>query len=90
MTLDRETYEKKVLTLVNEAAQSRHRKTAITREMGLQRDLGIDSIGLLGLVVRFEEALGLDLSSVDLGAHVGRIRTVDDALNFGWEMMQKQ
>ena len=77
-----------ILSLIAEAVAGK-RKAAITREMRLQRDLGIDSIAVLGLIVRFEQAFGLDLSTVDLGPYVGRIRTVDDALAFGREMVQR-
>jgi acyl carrier protein len=81
--------EDKILSLVAEAAGNKARKAAITEDMRLQRDLGIDSIGLLALVVRFEEVFGIHLSDADLAGHVGRIRTVKDALNFGQDILKK-
>lgn len=87
--LDETAFEKKVLLLVTDAASGKARKQAITPDMRLQRDLGIDSIGLLGMIVRFEETFGVDLSHVDLGAYAGKIRTVADALHFGRDIVQK-
>ena len=86
--IDDASFETTVLALVADAASSRARKLAITREMRLQRDLGIDSIGLLGLIVRFEDAFGVDLSAVDLGAYAGNIRTVGDAIHYGREIVR--
>jgi acyl carrier protein len=85
---DSDGFEGKILSLVAEAARNNGRKVAVTEDMKLQRDLGIDSIGLLGLVVRFEEVFGVHLSDEDLSVNVGRIRTVRDALNFGRGMLR--
>lgn len=89
MTLiDDDSFEKKILSLLADATNSKARKAGITREMRLQRDLGIDSIGLLGLIVRFEEAFGVDLSNVDLAMFAGNIRTVEDVLRVSREIVQ--
>ena len=88
LSYDDDAFEKKVLSLVADAAGSKARKLGITREMRLQRDLGIDSIGLLGLIIRFEEAFAVDLSNVDLATYAGTIRSVEDILQAGRRIVQ--
>jgi acyl carrier protein len=37
-------------------------------------------VGLAALVFRLESAFGIDLGTIDLGAQLGSIRTVGDAI----------
>ena len=73
-------FEQKVLALIAEAVPARFRKVPVTRETRLQRDLGLDSIAMLALLFRFEQAFGIDLATLDVGANLAQIRTVGDAL----------
>jgi acyl carrier protein len=75
--------ERSVLALVKSlmSAKGRTRK-AVHRDMSLRRDLGLDSLRLVALIVRFEEALGVniaDAGDIDLT----KIQTVGDAIDIG-------
>lgn len=85
---DIEGFERKVVALITEASKSGSRKSPITKDAKLQRDLGIDSIGLLGLMMRFEEVFGISISDAQLEKYAGRVRTVGDLLTFGQELLQ--
>jgi acyl carrier protein len=87
--IDDPTFDKRVLTLIADAAGGKARNLTLTPELRLQRDLGIDSIALLGMIVRFETAFGVDLSEVDLGAYAGNIRTVGDVMTYGRDIVRK-
>jgi acyl carrier protein len=89
MTHDPRLTEERILSLLTEASKHKRGRTAMMRDLRLQRDLGIDSIGLLGLLMRFEEVFGVTIASDDLGAYAGRIRTVGDAIEVGEEMLRK-
>jgi len=70
----------KIIALIAEAVPRRNRKAGLRVDMQLQRDLGLDSVGLAALVFRLESAFGIDLGTIDLGAQLGSIRTVGDAI----------
>jgi acyl carrier protein len=73
-------FAEKIIALIAEAVPRRYRKAGLRVDMQLQRDLGLDSLGLAALVFRLEAAFGIDLSTIDLGAQMGSIRTVGDAI----------
>lgn len=73
-------FAEKIIALIAEAVPRRYRKAGLRQDMQLQRDLGLDSMGLAALVFRLEGVFGIDLGAVDLGAHMGSIRTVGDAI----------
>ena len=80
-------FDETILSLITEAVPGKFKKAKLTADMRLQRDLGLDSISLLALVFRMEEAFGIDLSDIDLGSNMGRIRTVGDALTVSREIV---
>ena len=73
----------KIIALIAEAVPRRYRKAGLRVDMQLKRDLGFDSLGLTSLLFRLEAAFGVDLSTIDLGTHMGSIRTVGDAIAMG-------
>jgi acyl carrier protein len=85
---DGDDYERKVLALIAEAVQGKL-KAPLAPEMRLQRDLGIDSIGMLALLFRFEKTFGIDLASVDVNVTLRQMRTVGDALAVGREVLAR-
>ena len=87
--MDEAAFEQKMLALIAEAVPTRLRKATITPEMRLQRDLGLDSIGMLALLFRFESAFGVDLATVDAGLSLGQMRTVGDALALGRTVLER-
>ena len=77
--------EQSVLSLVKSLMSSsgrRNRKATIHRDMSLRKDLGLDSIRLVALVVRFEEALGVDISKAG-DIEFTKIQTVADVIAIG-------
>jgi acyl carrier protein len=84
-----EEYEAKVLSLIAEAVPPKLRKSKITPEMRLQHDLGLDSIGMLALMFRFEQEFKIDLATIDLGAALGQMQTVGEALAVGRDVLER-
>jgi acyl carrier protein len=70
----------KIIKLIAEAVPRRYRKAGLRTDMHLKHDLGLDSMGLAALLFRLESAFEVDLSALDLGAQMGSIRTVGDAI----------
>jgi acyl carrier protein len=70
----------KIIKLIAEAVPRRYRKAGLRTDMHLKHDLGLDSMGLAALLFRLESAFEVDLSTLDLGAQMGSIRTVGDAI----------
>ena len=87
--VDDSKYEETVLALIKEAAPARFRKAKITPELRLQRDLGIDSIGMLALLFQFEQAFSIDLARIDVGVTLGQMKTVGDALTVGRNVLAR-
>src|SRR5262245_28108630 len=75
--------ERSVLSLVKSLMPSSGRsRKAIHRDMSLRKDLGLDSIRLVALVVRFEEALNVDISKAG-EIDFTKIQTVGDVIDIG-------
>jgi acyl carrier protein len=76
------SFGEKLIGLILEAIPQRFRETQISRDARLQRDLGLDSMGLLSLIFRIEETFGLNFSGSELQFKATQIRTVNDAIVF--------
>jgi acyl carrier protein len=75
--------EQMVLKLVGEILPQRTQaRTKLTPDQHLRRDLGLDSLGLVALLVAFEKRFGVDVTKVD-DLDPARIQTVGDAIAFG-------
>lgn len=79
--------ERHVVGLLTAAMPRRRRTLTITREMEIQRDLGIDSLGMVALILQLEETL--DISLVGGGTRLNDIRTVGDAVRVVRAVMQR-
>ena len=84
-----DNFDEKILSLLSEAVPGKFKKTKITQEMHLQRDLGIDSLAIAALVFRLEEVFGIDLTDVDFGTSLSQMRTVSDAINMSKEIIKQ-
>ena len=73
-----EEVETTVIKFLREVMPWRLARKEISRAMFLQKDLGIDSMGLVALAFRLEEEFGIDLS--EFPEEVGNIRQVADVL----------
>lgn len=81
--------ERKVIWLVGEAVPKKFKKNPITRETHLQKELGLDSIGLLSMVFRFEEVFKVDLASLNLQINVAQLKTVSDVINLSRDILKQ-
>jgi acyl carrier protein len=82
-------FETKVLSLIVETVPRKFKKTAITRETHLQKELGLDSIAILAMVFRFEEVFEIDLGRINFQVNMGELRTVNDALKMSKEILEQ-
>lgn len=82
-------FETKVLSLITETVPRKFKKTAITWETHLQKELGLDSIAILAMVFRFEEVFKIDLGRINFQVNMGELRTVNDALKMSKEILEQ-
>lgn len=88
MELD-EKIDEKIMTIVAAAVPGKFKKTRITRETHLQKELGLDSIGVLAMVFRFEEVFGIDIAEMDVDIDIAKLKTVGDVIIAGREILSK-
>ncbi len=81
--------EEVVIPLIASGVPGKFRNTRITRDTHLQKELGLDSLGLLALVFRFEEKFSLDLSKMNIDLNVAKLRTVNDVIKAVQEILEK-
>ena len=81
--------EQKVLSLIGEAVPKKFKKTPVTRETHLQKELGLDSIGLLSMVFRFEEIFKVDIGALNLQINVAQLRTVNDVIALSRDILKQ-
>jgi acyl carrier protein len=55
----------------------------------LQKELGLDSLGMLSLVFRFEELYGIDIAQMGVDVNIAKLKTVADLLNVGREIVSR-
>lgn len=82
-------FDEKIVALIAEGVPGKFKKQAISKESRLQRDLGLDSLALAALVFRLEDTFAIDLTGIDLGGKMGRMRTVGDAIETSREIIQQ-
>ena len=80
-------FEEKIVALISEAVPGKFKKTRITRETHLQKELGLDSLGMLSLVFRFEELYGIDIAQLGVDIDIARFKTVDDLITAGRDIL---
>jgi acyl carrier protein len=79
--------EEKILALLSEFIPHKKKLCEMTKKTELQRELGVNSIALLSLVFRVEEEFKVDLSQIDFGAELAKLRTVGDLLEISKELL---
>lgn len=79
----------KIIALITASVPGKFRKTKITAATNLQQELGLDSIGMLALVFRFEESFGIDITQLGLDINIAKLKTVADLINVGHEIRTK-
>jgi acyl carrier protein len=82
-------FDESVIALIAEAVPGKFKKTRITLETNLQRELGLDSLGMLSLVFRFEELYGIDIAQMGIEINVAKLKTVGDIIAVGRDIISK-
>jgi acyl carrier protein len=76
--------EDAVFALIEQTLGRSFARAAITRDTNLRRDLGLDSLALATLLVRFaEDELGVDPDELIETLAIDQIRTVGDVVAMG-------
>lgn len=83
------TFDEKIVSLIAAGVPGKYRKTRIARETHLQKELGLDSIGILSLVFRFEESFSIDIAQMGIEINIAKLKTVDDLLTAARDIMSK-
>lgn len=83
------SFDEKIMTLIAGAVPGKFKKTRICRETHLQKELGLDSIGVLALVFHFEESFGIDIAEMGVDINIAKLKTVGDIINAGRDIMSK-
>jgi acyl carrier protein len=82
-------FDQTVIALIAQSIPGKFKKTQITVQTNLQKELGLDSIGILSLVFRFEELFAIDIAQMGINVDIAKLKTVGDVLRAGREIMSK-
>ena len=88
MELDAQ-FEQQIINLIASGVAGKFKKVKISRETSLQKELGMDSIGMLSLVFRFEELFGFDIAQMGIDVNITKLKTVDDVLVTAHDILSK-
>jgi acyl carrier protein len=81
--------DRKIIGIISEGVVGKFQKTKITLETHLQKELGLDSIGILALVFRFEESFSIDIAQLGIEIDVAKLKTVGDVVNAAHNILNK-
>jgi acyl carrier protein len=82
-------FDEQIIGLIASGVAGKFKKVKITRETSLQKELGLDSIGMLSLVFRFEELFGIDIAQLGIEINVAKLKTVEDLIGAARDIMSK-
>lgn len=82
-------FDEQIMGLIASGVAGKFKKVKITRETSLQKELGLDSIGMLSLVFRFEELFGIDIAQLGIEINVAKLKTVEDLIAAARDIMSK-
>jgi acyl carrier protein len=82
-------FDEQIMGLIASGVSGKFRKVKITRQTNLQKELGLDSIGMLALVFRFEELFGVDIAQQGIDINLAKLKTVDDLIHAGRDIVSK-
>jgi acyl carrier protein len=82
-------FDEQIMALIAENIPGKFKKVKIGRETHLQKELGLDSIGMLSLVFRFEELFSVDIAQLGLDINIAKFKTVADLLAAAREIVSK-
>jgi acyl carrier protein len=82
-------FDEQIISLIASNIAGKFKKVTICRQTSLQKELGLDSIGMLALVFRFEELFGIDIAQMGIEVNLAKLKTVDDLINAGRDILSK-
>jgi|SRR6266851_5231839 len=81
--------DEQIIDLIASGVSGKFRKVKITRQTNLQKELGLDSIGMLALVFRFEELFGIDIEKQGIDINIAKLKTVEDLIHAGRDIVSR-
>ena len=82
-------FDSQIMALIASGVSGKFKKVKITRETNLQKELGLDSIGMLALVFQFEELFSIDIAQLVIEINIAKLKTVADLLQAGRNILSK-
>lgn len=82
-------FDEQIIGLIASGIAGKFKKVKILKETHLQKELGLDSIGMLALVFQFEELFGIDIAEMGSEINVAKLKTVADLINAGRAILSK-
>jgi acyl carrier protein len=82
-------FDQQIIDLIASGVSGKFKKVKITRTTNLQKELGMDSIGMLALVFRFEELLGIDMAQIGVDVNIAKLKTVNDLIEAARDVLSK-
>jgi len=82
-------FDDQIMKIITSGVPGKFKKVKITRQTNLQKELGLDSIGMLSLVFRFEELFEIDIAQLGIEINIAKLKTVDDLIQASHEIMSK-
>ena len=82
-------FDSQIMALIASGVSGKFKKVKITRETNLQKELGLDSIGMLALVFQFEELFSIDIAQLGIEINIAKLKTVADLLQAGRNILSK-
>lgn len=81
--------DEKIINIISQGVSGRFKKTKITPGTHLQKELGLDSIGILAMVFRFEELFSIDIAQLGVDINVAKLKTVGDVTQAARDILNK-
>lgn len=79
----------KIIAIIVEGLSGKFKKARIAPETHLQKELGLDSIGILALVFRFEESFGVDIAQLGIEVNIAKLKTVGQVIDAARDILNK-
>jgi|SRR5579863_2633898 len=82
-------FDIQIMDLIASGISGKFKKVKISGETNLQKELGIDSIGMLALVFRFEELFAIDMAKLGINVNIAKLKTVNDLIQAARDILSR-
>ena len=82
-------FDERIMGLIASGVAGKFKKVKINGETSLQKELGLDSIGMLSLVFKFEELFEIDIAQIGIEINVAKLKTVEDLIGAARDIISK-